>query len=122
MTDVPHLVTLPRLELIEAGDLEANITDTLLANRTGYRVSETFNPLTTLDAGQQYFCRAQLEIESVDVYLRSQSDPYTVTVQSKSSVIPLFGNAPSSKSHFLVIEKLYIVAPIHQCSTQCNSK
>jgi hypothetical protein len=84
VTDVPHLVTLPRLELIEAGDLEANITDTLLANRTGYRVSETFNPLTTMDAGQQYFCRAQLEIESVDVYLRSQSDPYTVTVQIPS--------------------------------------
>ena len=99
---VPHLITLPQIELIAVGDIAlANSTDTVLATGTGYSVSETLNPVTTLDAGQEYVCRAELNIESIDLSFRAQSDPHTLTVRSKSSLVTTSptSNIPTSLSN-----------------------
>lgn len=80
VTAVPHLISTPQVRLVGP-------QDTLLHHQTGYNVSETLGPLTTSDAGQQYVCKAELEIESIDVSQIAESDNYTVTVQSESAFI-----------------------------------
>lgn len=74
---VPHLITTPRVELSGPGEV-------VLASDTGLSLTHTLDPVLASNAGQQYICKAVLEIESLGVPLMSQSTPYSLTVQSKS--------------------------------------
>ena len=78
VTAVPHLITPPQVRLFGPDGR-------LLVGETGYSVSETLNPVMTLQAGQQYFCEAELMIEAMNLSL-SHSDTYTVTVEGKQCI------------------------------------
>ena len=78
MYPISHLIAPPQLELVGPND-------TVLVTGTGSNISVTLGPLLTSKGGQQYYCKATVAIESLGLSLSSESAPYTVTVQSKSS-------------------------------------
>ena len=108
---VPHLVTPPRLELVGPNN-------TVLVNTTEYNISETLGPILVSQAGQQYFCRAVQEIESIGFSHTSLStNTYTITVQGKSSLIHCPPHTPHSLAQctvdFLALESCTIHACIY---------
>lgn len=77
VTVVPHLTATPRVELSGPGDI-------VLASGTNLTLTHTLDPVLVSSAGQQYVCKATLEIQSLGVLQMSQSTTYTITVQSES--------------------------------------
>ena len=77
VTTVPHLIVPPRVELVGPGDT------VLAATSTALNLSHTLDPVLASYAGHQYVCKAVLEIELLDISLQSQSNAYTLNVQSK---------------------------------------
>lgn len=77
MSVVPHLIITPRVELSGPGEV-------VVASDNGLSLTHTLGPVLASNAGQQYVCKAVLEIESLGVHLMSQSTPYSLTVHSKS--------------------------------------
>ena len=77
VTTVPHLIVPPHVELIGPEDT------VLAATSTSLDISHTLDPVLASYAGDQYVCQTALEIESLDIFLESQSNVYTVNVQSK---------------------------------------
>ena len=69
------------MELIGPGDTVLATTDTSVT------LSHTLDPVLVSNSGQQYVCRAVLEIEAVDIFLSSDTSPYALTVQSEFSLI-----------------------------------
>ena len=77
VTVVPHLIEQPHVELIGLGDT------VLAASNTSLEISHTLDPVLTSYAGQDFVCKAVLDIQVVDIFFESQSNPLAFTVKSK---------------------------------------
>ena len=77
MTEIPSLIAPPQLQLIGPEGM-------VLASAENFSISITLDSVATSQAGDQYYCQSQLEIEAVGVSMSSSSDNYTVSVRGKS--------------------------------------
>jgi hypothetical protein len=77
VSEIPYLIASPQLQLIGPEGM-------VLESEESFSISITLDYVATSQAGDQYYCQAQLEIEAVGISISSRSDNYTVSVRGKS--------------------------------------
>ena len=77
VSEIPYLIASPQLQLIGPEGM-------VLTSEESFSISITLDYVATSQAGDQYYCQAQLEIEAVGISISSCSDNYTVSVRGKS--------------------------------------
>ena len=77
VSKIPYLIVPLQLQLIGPEGM-------VLESEESFSISITLDSVATSQAGDQYCCEAQLEIEAVGISMSSRSDNYAVRVEGKS--------------------------------------